>query len=242
MFAVNCPYCQHVNKRGARYCADCGAALHLKPCPKCGKVDEVTATKCINCGTAFPAIDLADYQPEPASGKALSGNPNEKNSAHAPSLRAGPLVVIALVAGGLPFLWMNRDRLPNPGESKGAASNGMAEPPALIAPAPALTPISAPTVEAPPVSTSANGASLPSLAPANIVSEHPSAVAEARRPASSDSRRVETPLAPRRNAPASDETVRRNLPEPREAQTAPTRECTESLMALGLCGPGRSGR
>ena len=132
MFAVTCPYCQTVNKRGARFCADCGAPLHLKPCPKCGKVDDVTAKKCGGCGTAFPPLDLAEYRPEaepvgaPAPPRGATAEEAPPAAAPHVAFKPGPLIVIALVAGGLPLLWMNRAQfMPSP--------EGLAPPPGRLA-------------------------------------------------------------------------------------------------------------
>jgi hypothetical protein len=246
MFAVNCPYCRHVNKRGARYCADCGAALHLKPCPKCGKVDEVTATRCINCGTAFPTIELADYRPEAESGPAKSGKAGDKDAAHPPALRAGPLIVIALVAGGLPFLWMNRDRLPTPGDLQATPPNRLAVPPpaqlpGTVAPAPVVAPngpaVSAPAVEAGPAVSGHSGVTPPAHTAAEPrVSTHST---DPRRSVASPPRRVDSPPTERRTAATPAAAVQE--PETPRA-SAPARDCTESLAALGLCDPARSGR
>lgn len=234
MFAVNCPYCQHANKRGARYCADCGAALHLKPCPKCGKVDDVTATQCVNCRTAFPPIELADYradgEPATATGKAAATDGG--GDAGRPTLRAGPLIIIAIVAGGLPFLWMNRERLPTPGELRVRPGSGPAVPtPAATAPVQTLSgvPVAAP------ISHSAPSAAAPAPArPDPLAEAQPVPVREEPRAA------PPTPVPkkePANAAPRPEKAPERAAIEQRQSvpTPAPTRECTESLLALGLC-------
>src|SRR6185295_974117 len=44
-----CPYCEHLNQEGAKFCSACGGALHLAPCPGCGAVNDVTAAACHQC-------------------------------------------------------------------------------------------------------------------------------------------------------------------------------------------------
>lgn len=132
MLAIQCPSCHHDNTPGDRFCAVCGVPLNLKPCPQCGKVDLVTTKVCAGCGATFPPITLTDSKEEsgvPAtpSGNAASGVDHRERSGRiappaiaAPTAhkevptRAWPLILVAVVAGGIPLLWMNRDRMPLP--------------------------------------------------------------------------------------------------------------------------------
>ena len=46
---MQCPFCGKGNPRGAKFCSECGGALHLAPCPRCGAVNDVVATECYQC-------------------------------------------------------------------------------------------------------------------------------------------------------------------------------------------------
>ncbi len=50
-----CPFCDHHNPAGAKFCNDCGSPLHLKPCNRCGAVNHQAATNCYKCGAECPA-------------------------------------------------------------------------------------------------------------------------------------------------------------------------------------------
>jgi hypothetical protein len=45
-----CRFCQHANLVGAKYCNQCGCALHLRPCERCDAVNAVDAKQCHHCG------------------------------------------------------------------------------------------------------------------------------------------------------------------------------------------------
>jgi ribosomal protein L40E len=50
---VRCHKCNADNAAGAKFCAQCGAALgKTKPCPKCGELNDPDAKFCDNCGQA----------------------------------------------------------------------------------------------------------------------------------------------------------------------------------------------
>ena len=57
-----CPFCDHRNPAGAKFCNDCASPLHLKPCKHCDAVNHVSATACYRCGEAYPV----PLRPEPA--------------------------------------------------------------------------------------------------------------------------------------------------------------------------------
>lgn len=44
-----CQYCEHANPADAKFCAGCGAPLHLVPCPHCGAVNQKTSKSCYQC-------------------------------------------------------------------------------------------------------------------------------------------------------------------------------------------------
>ena len=49
-----CPFCDHRNPVGAKFCNDCGSPL--KPCDQCDAVNYQAATKCYKCGAAYPTL------------------------------------------------------------------------------------------------------------------------------------------------------------------------------------------
>jgi double zinc ribbon protein len=59
-----CPFCNHANPAGAKYCNKCGSPLHLKPCNQCETINDRVASNCYSCGTAFPVLSTT---PEAAS-------------------------------------------------------------------------------------------------------------------------------------------------------------------------------
>ena len=51
-----CPFCDHHNPAGAKFCNDCASPLHLKPCNQCDAVNLQAATNCYKCGAECPAL------------------------------------------------------------------------------------------------------------------------------------------------------------------------------------------
>ena len=51
-----CPFCDHRNPIGAKFCNDCCSPLNLKPCNQCGAVNHQAATNCYKCGAECPAL------------------------------------------------------------------------------------------------------------------------------------------------------------------------------------------
>ena len=72
-----CPYCDHRNPVGAKFCNDCAWPLHLKPCNRCNAVNDQAATHCYSCNAAFttspgtpeatPAVPSASIPPSRAT-------------------------------------------------------------------------------------------------------------------------------------------------------------------------------
>ena len=53
---MDCPSCGHVNREGARFCAQCATSLiDSVTCPSCGTVQPPTARHCDSCGQALAA-------------------------------------------------------------------------------------------------------------------------------------------------------------------------------------------
>ena len=59
MLRPQCPFCNHANPAGAKYCNDCGSPLHLKPCNRCEAINDQVASNCYTCGTEFPVQSTA---------------------------------------------------------------------------------------------------------------------------------------------------------------------------------------
>jgi ribosomal protein L40E len=51
-----CPFCDHRNPVGAKFCNDCGSPLGLKPCNQCHAVNHQAATNCYKCGAEYPTL------------------------------------------------------------------------------------------------------------------------------------------------------------------------------------------
>jgi hypothetical protein len=51
-----CPFCDHHNPAGAKFCNDCCSPLDLKPCNQCDAVNHQAATTCYKCGAECPAL------------------------------------------------------------------------------------------------------------------------------------------------------------------------------------------
>lgn len=254
MFAIRCPYpyCQHENKPGDRFCADCGAPLHLKPCAKCGKVDDVTAKVCSSCNTPFPPIKLAEYgavdadQATPTPAKDISAEtkaaapttPRDVNKT--PTNSAVPLIVIALFAGGVPLLWMNRGQMPTPRwQSNGTGNTDVVAPsppqntpfpvtPSQINPTP-------PTIESPHTIPLASPAPAPAPGPASISAPSEAVAA----PSQSIDIEPAPSIARPKEAPAKAES-KTGMAIKEATATKSSRSCTEAVAALGLCDPKQS--
>lgn len=72
-----CPFCDHRNPAGAKFCNDCASPLDLKPCKQCDAINHQDATSCYKCGAAYPVVSsppeatpvlpAADPAPAPAT-------------------------------------------------------------------------------------------------------------------------------------------------------------------------------
>jgi hypothetical protein len=214
MFAVQCSFCQHENVPGARFCAECGSPLHLRVCPNpdCGKVSDVNATRCEHCGTVLPKIALAEPgastgDATPAAAPAQDSQPAKKST-----IAAWPLIIVAIVAGGLPLLWFNRAYLPAPKPWQGEAAKLPTAPMT-----PPLAPPLAPPVENKPVPAPiAAPESPPATEPAQPVAAEPPKPEEAKAKSARETKKI-------RQAAATQE--------------QPPRPCTEAVAAVGLCDP-----
>jgi hypothetical protein len=67
MQSVDCPFCDHANPAGAKFCNECGSPLHFAPCKQCGAVNHVDDAQCHRCGVllASPADATQAVPPGP---------------------------------------------------------------------------------------------------------------------------------------------------------------------------------
>ncbi len=221
---IQCPSCLHENSPGEHFCAVCGVPLHLKPCPKCGKVDDAAAKTCSACGATFPVLAQSQYVLSddvrlPASDD-VARHPEVPPAPSPSANRAWPLIIVALVAGGIPFLWMYRANMPLPKAWQVPGQNAAGS---------AVAPASLPSVAAPPTASAVGGdaTSAAKATPADQVhpadetkTAQPGTVVAARRP-------LVKPVA----KPAA-----KPVPVGQTGQPGP---CTEGLAALDLCDPNR---
>jgi class 3 adenylate cyclase/tetratricopeptide (TPR) repeat protein len=73
---MDCPSCGHVNREGARFCAQCAAPLFdTVTCPSCGTVNPPAARHCDSCGQALAdaAPIAAPHPPEHLAEKIRAG-------------------------------------------------------------------------------------------------------------------------------------------------------------------------
>ena len=104
-----CPFCDHRNPAGAKFCNDCASPLHLKPCKHCDAVNHASATACYKCGAAYSALLKAEpafawraFEPEPSAGAVGATLTDPKTGQTSSprgwrSLKAGQLVLGAIV-------------------------------------------------------------------------------------------------------------------------------------------------
>jgi hypothetical protein len=55
MFPPQCPFCDHVNPAGAKFCTDCGSPLRVKQCSRCKALNDPIARICSKCSAQFPS-------------------------------------------------------------------------------------------------------------------------------------------------------------------------------------------
>lgn len=236
MPAIICPFCQHQNKSGTRFCSNCGCSIHLTICPnpECGKISEVGAAKCAHCGQAFP--NAGDSTEETAG--AAASNSDQKGGGESATaekeksrMAAWPLIMMAIVAGGLPLLWANRALLPTPDTWKSSASEA-AKPTKVVPPtiplkaapeSPALAPQTIPTNSV----TSPTAGTVP---PSDAGSSKSS---------SSTAKPKNTAKASRNPTPKTGNTSKKDTKTQAPEKPAP---CTEATVALGLCDAKRAGK
>lgn len=222
MLLSHCPNCEYDNQPGERFCAACGVPLDLKPCPICGKVDSIKATVCSGCGTHFPSLTDDPMLDDSVASPENADKPTPPIVAPpTTTMRATPLIIVALAAGGIPLLWLFRNTMPVP-------KVWQVSPPGIevpVTPSPSSRPEMAPVPPPQPI------ASTPSLIPIPPKVEEPEIIEVP--PA------VVVPVRPK-PAPAAKPKPKPSLAEPTVAPAPPAKpavvgECTEALAAVGLC-------
>ena len=94
-----CRFCDHCNPADAKFCNDCGGALHLLPCPHCGAVSDIAATICYACRGQLPGRMTGALESAPAATSvATEATPASPASNNATSLSRLPALLILGVA------------------------------------------------------------------------------------------------------------------------------------------------
>lgn len=246
---MKCPFCQHENPTGTRFCAACGFSMHLKICPnpECAKISDAGAAACEFCGQAFPkpAVAPEAASPVPAASPAPAKVPESATGSAArdkPRTAALPLIMVAIIAGGLPLLWANRASLPTPKPWQAGAPEAPkieGAPPPVATIKPPIVPELAPTPASPRAPAAADSASPSAPAPVQASGSG----ADQNRPPPPVGAEVtkKDPEAPPQTGETAKEPARKvaKTPSPKKMETRP---CTEAMAALGICDPRRPGQ
>lgn len=95
MSVTQCRFCDHVNPAGAKFCSECGGALHLLPCPRCGAVSQVTAAVCYQCQAKLPWH--AAETPASAAPSAVLSQPSIRW--HSPAIVGTAIIAAVAILG-----------------------------------------------------------------------------------------------------------------------------------------------
>ena len=208
--------------------------MHLKVCPKteCGKVSDVSAAVCESCGKPFPNIDLVSIgttsTAESVASQAHGSDPIAAGK-DKPRVAAWPLIMMAIVAGGIPLLWANRSHLPTP-------KTWQVDTAAPTAPVTIPLPAAIPTASSGPVAVPA-AAPQPQAEPISVPPKEVAA-AVASEAATVSAAGGEESAAKARIASSA----KKRAKEAAAAKPKDSGPCTEAKAALGLCAPRASGK
>jgi ribosomal protein L40E len=64
---AGCPFCEHINPSGSRFCNACGTPIDLVVCTRCGAANDPLGTQCHQCGAALPQGRLGALAIAPAT-------------------------------------------------------------------------------------------------------------------------------------------------------------------------------
>jgi hypothetical protein len=239
MSPIRCPFCGKSSAADARFCSECGGALHLVPCPACDAVNDVSAASCFQCGRELAAratepVELGPVAASPASAE-RNRRPAWMVAAVALLGATGALGYLALTsrtevaAPAVPAAADVRPSEPKPRQSDEGT----------ITPVLSERPAAAPSLAVPaPVDRKAVESIRPPAPRATV--RTPQTAGRVPRSAQGDSNAACTPQAAAlglctADAPQSD----RVEPAPAPPAVVPQSDegCMEEAAALGLCEP-----
>ena len=160
-----CQYCEHANPADAKFCAGCGAPLHLIPCPHCGAVNQKSSKNCYQChgelreNTEILLADAPASASETAAGNAESPPMPATYQSQAAVRQRQPVFVVGIIllafAAAAYFAYQQRSVVAAKGASGGSIDAATGKLPAKIAdPSPANSAAGAISKTAPTVTTS----------------------------------------------------------------------------------------
>lgn len=220
--------------------------MHLKICPnpQCGKVSDFGVAVCEHCGQAFPKVAPAPETANvpPAASPKQGSVPGSAAGAAGdkPRIAAWPLIMVAVVAGGLPLLWANRASLPTPKPWRSGTPDATRVDGAASAPIANIKPPVVPELAPAPTQASTDSAVPSSVAPASTPASDVDQYKQT--PTGSDEIAKKDPEVSPRTGDASKEAAKKSPRAPNPKKKEPPRPCTEATAALGLCDPKRPGQ
>ena len=252
-----CQYCEHANPVDAKFCAGCGAPLHLIPCPQCGAVNQKASKTCYQCRSGLresteilpanaPAND-AEMAATDAFAATLPSHYEPMRSSH----QRQPLLVVVVIfltfAAAAYFAYQQRGAVESktPSVDAGAVTGKVPEASPANASAGAINkvlPGSKPPATLVPSLPADPGNSLPNEQPTTPVDLNRSKAVDSRDTAAmsippsneitrsnAKKRNANTDFKPSRSVTGAARTgSEKNSPY----SVAP---CTEAVAALGLC-------
>src|SRR5262245_17918030 len=107
MSFTRCPFCEHGNPADAKFCSECGGALHLAPCTSCGAVNQVTANTCYQCRSPLPGRGAPGPVPLEPADLLLESSPLPFTSRSLPVATVPEILPVAVVSAPTPR-WRSR--------------------------------------------------------------------------------------------------------------------------------------
>ena len=251
-----CQYCEHANPADAKFCAGCGAPLHLIPCPHCGAVNQKTSKTCYQChgelreSTEILLANAPANASEEAANDAESAALPSPYTPQPPPRQRQPVFVVVIIflafTAAAYFAYQQR------GTVDGKAN------PADVGTVPGKTPDASPAnASAGEINKVLPASQPPAMAPAptpadaakTLSSEQTAPSAALNNRKVDDTREAPTPANRASAGRSRSGTNRRDAQaEPAvsteiftpasgriEKKSPPIRPCTEAIAALGLC-------